>query len=318
MGNLIINEWVKVFRRTGTIVMLVILALGVLAVGAFMKYDENQNPPGENTEWKQELEAQLIEERAAIEQTDQMNAGLKMFYEREIAIKEYRIRNDIPPQTEQNVWSFVREAQGLITFVGLFTIIIAAGIVSSEFSWGTIKLLLIRPLSRSKILLSKYITVLLFGGLLLAIIFTLSAVVGLVLFGLPTNEVPHLAFMDGEVVERNIVLHLIVQYLLSSIDVLMVATMAFMISAVFRNNSLAIGISLFLLLMGGTATMLLASKFEWAKYFLFANTDLNVYFDGVPPVDGMTLSFSIVMLIVYYVVFQLLSFFVFAKRDVAA
>ena len=64
--------------------------------------------------------------------------------------------------------------------------------------------------------------------------------------------------------------------------------------------------------------MLLAGKFEWAKYILFANTDLTVYFDGTPLVASMTLTFSIVILLVYFAIFHLLSFLVFAKRDVAA
>ena len=63
---------------------------------------------------------------------------------------------------------------------------------------------------------------------------------------------------------------------------IMLATMAFMISAVFRNSSLAIGLSIFLMFTGAELTGLLAMKFDWAKYVLFANTDLMQYFEGVP------------------------------------
>jgi len=317
MGKLIINEWVKLFRRAGTMVMVGIVILMVLGVGAFLKYDEIQNPPQENPNWKQDLTVQVEGDRAALEETGH-NANLKMFYERRIAINEYQIEHDLAPETSYNVWSFISENMGAIGFIGVFTIIIAAGMVSSEFSWGTIKLLLIRPMNRSKILLSKYITVVLFGVLMLTVLYVVSAVVGLALFGLPEESFPHLAFVNGEVVERNLFLNLIGEYFLSSIDVLMLATMAFMISAVFRNSSLAIGLSLFLMFMGGTITMLLAARYEWAKYILFANTNLAVYFDGVPPVEGMTLSFSIIILVLHFALFQLLAFFVFAKRDVAA
>ncbi len=296
--------------------MIALIIISVIGFGGLSKVFES--PSQENTEWKQELEKQIINDRASLEELGQRNSNLKMFYERQIAIKEYQVKKDIPPQTETNMWTFVSDAQALITFAGLFTIIIAAGIVASEFSWGTIKLLLIRPFGRSSILFSKYITVVLYGLFFLSILYTLSVLVGYILFGTPTAEIPHLAFVNGEVVERNIVFHLIGQYLLSSIDVLLIATMAFMISAVFRNSSLAIGLSLFLLFTGNTATMLLASKFEWTKYFLFANTDLTMYFDGVPLVDGMTLSFSIMMLVIYFVFFHLLAFLVFNKRDVAA
>jgi ABC-2 type transport system permease protein len=318
LGKLIINEWVKIFRRPGTYVMIGILVLFILAFAGINKYEEINSEPMNNTSWKQDLEIQLTNDKQALSEMGKTNSNLKMFYDREIAIKEYQLEHDMAPQTENHVWSFVRDAQAAISFAGLFTIVIAAGIVASEFSWGTVKLLLIRPLSRSKILLSKYLTVGLFGLLLLVIIYTLSTIVGLLLFGLPSNEVPHLAYVNGEVVERNIAFYLVGQYFLGSIDILMIGTMAFMISAVFRNSSLAIGISLFLFLMGGTATMLLASRFEWTKYILFANTNLSIYFDGVPPIEGMTLAFSVIILIIYFVVFHLLAFSVFSKRDVAA
>jgi ABC-2 type transport system permease protein len=99
---------------------------------------------------------------------------------------------------------------------------------------------------------------------------------------------------------------------------LMLATMAFMISAAFRNSSLAIGLSLFLLFMGGQVTRLISMKYEWAKYILFANTDLLQYFEGSPMVEGMTLGFSVTILIVYFLLFQAVAFYVFKKRDVAA
>jgi ABC-2 type transport system permease protein len=317
MGNLIKNEWIKIFKRTGTLVMIGLVIFFTMVYAGFEKYDQTKNGSQEpQGDWKQTMEESIKNDKVQMEEN--FNSNLDMFYKREIAIKEYQIENDIPPQTEYSVWSFVNDAQALISFAGLFTIIVAAGIVASEFSWGTIKLLLIRPISRSKILLSKYITVFLFGLLLLALIYGLSTLLGLILFGLPAESIPHLAYSNGEVVEKGIAGHLAVSYLLASVDVLLVATMAFMISAVFRNSSLAIGLSLFLLFTGSTATVILAGLFDWAKYILFANTNLTVYFDGVPPVEGMTLTFSVIVLLVYFLIFHALAFWLFNKRDVSA
>ncbi|WP_043933560.1 ABC transporter permease [Bacillus sp. EB01] len=318
MKNLVINELVKIFSRAGTYVMIGLVVVLVMGMAGLSKYEEMENPPKENTQWKLDLEKQLINDRATLEDFKDTNANLKMFYEREVAVKEYQIKNNLAPETGTTAWSFVRDSKNFISLVGLFAIVIAAGIVSSEFSWGTVKLLLIRPMGRWKILLSKYLAVLLFGIGLLAILFLLSFFIGLALFGFPDSPAPHLAYSNGQIVERSVAIQLLAEYLLNSIDVLMVATMAFMISAVFRNSSLAIGISLFLLMTGSTITMLLASKFEWTKFFLFANTDLTVYLDGTPPIEGMTLGFSISMLIIYFVLFHFLAFYVFSKRDVAA
>jgi ABC-2 type transport system permease protein len=154
--------------------------------------------------------------------------------------------------------------------------------------------------------------------LMLAVLFIFSALLGTIFFGMPNQPVPYLSYSDGQVNEQSIVVHLMIYYGLSSIDTIMLATMAFMISSVFRNSSLAIGLSLFLLFTGAQFTVLLSMKFNWAKYLLFANTDLMQYVDGTPMMEGMSMSFSVIILLIYFAVFQFLAFYVFKKRDVAA
>jgi ABC-2 type transport system permease protein len=314
MLNLVYNEWLKIFKRTGTYVMIALIIIGVIGMGTIQKIylsKENDN----NKNWKTELSQQIKNDES---QLQHMPKIAQKQVEQRIELNKYRLKHNIPPKNSHSMYSFVNDSSALISFAGLFTIIIAAGIVASEFGWGTIKLLLIRPIKRSKILLSKYFTIVLFGILMLAVLFLSSIIVGLLLFGTGTGDHVHLAYSNGHVVEQNMILYLVKMYLLSSIDVGMLATMAFMISAVFRNSSLAIGISIFLLVAGSNVTQLLAMKFDWTKYILFANTNLMQYVDGIPLVKGMTLGFSITMLIIYFIVFQVLAFTVFTKRDVAA
>jgi ABC-2 type transport system permease protein len=316
MLNLIRNEWMKIFRRPGTYVMIAILLLIVSITGAFMKYQENRADQNHDEDWK----TVLVEENEALNsQLDTSPIKAEQdYYKKQIAINEYRIEHDIPFREKYNGWSFVKDSSELILLAGLFTIIVSAGIVASEFSWGTIKLLLIRPINRSKILLSKYLTVLLFALLLVGSLFVYSAILGTILFGLPEQAIPYLNYFDGKVTEQHMVIYLINYYGMASIEMIMMATMAFMISSVFRNSSLAIGLSLTLMFMGSSLTALLSMKFTWAKYILFANTNLMQYFEGAPLVEGMTITFSIIMILVYFVIFQFLAFYVFNKRDVAA
>src|SRR5690625_5584432 len=97
----------------------------------------------------------------------------------------------------------------------------------------------------------------------------------------------------------------------------MMSTFAFMVSTIFRNSALAIGIAIFLM-MAGNQIVFFLSEHAWAKYILFANTDLSQYAAGSEPIIvGMTLSFSIGMLLLYYSVFMILSWVFFTKRDVA-
>lgn len=314
MLNLIQNEWIKVFKQIGTYIMIGLLVLLVMGLGAINKYSDSTAKPVDD-KWKEHL----AESNKQSEQDMKEMPMVEEFLKKDIAINNYRIEHDLPPETSMNIWSFISDSANLINIAGLFVIIIAAGIVANEFSWGTIKVLLIKPYHRWKILLAKYITVILFMVLVLGILFVTASVIGAILFGTgsETSNI-HLAYVNGVVEEQSLLFYLIKSYLLNSLSVFLLATMAFMISAVFRVSGLAIGISLFLLLMGGTVTQLLAMKFTWAKYSLFANTNLMQYADGIPLVEGMTLTFSIVMMIIYFLIFHVLAFVFFTKRDVAA
>lgn len=316
MINLIRNEIMKIFRRPGTYVMMSILVVIISVTGIFMKYNLVEEEPNVTEDWKPVLQQENEALKKQLESSSIKRE--QQYYQKQIAINEYRLEHDIPFREKYNGWSFVKDNSELILLAGLFTIVISAGIVASEFNWGTIKLLLIRPINRSKILLSKYLTVLLFALMMIGILFCFSALLGVILFGLPEQALPYLNYFNGKVTEQNMIVYLIIYYGLGSIEMIMLTTMAFMISSVFRNSSLAIGLSLFLMFTGGQFTALLSMKFDWAKYILFANTNLMQYIEGTPLLEGMTMSFSIIMLIIYFVIFQFLAFYVFKKRDVAA
>ncbi|KAB7708673.1 ABC transporter permease subunit [Bacillus aerolatus] len=315
MVRLIQNEWIKIFKRPGTYVMIGLLVLMAGTFAGFTKYDESKQKEAKN--WQQIVKAENAAYEKQIKEGYDLSKDRKEYLQGLIKVNEYRLEHNVPADTKTTMLSFVEDGSELLSFAGLFMIIIAAGIVASEYTWGTIKLLLIRPISRTKILFSKYAAVVLFGLFMISVLFLVSALIGAILFG-ASGEAVHLAYEGGKVIEQSMFLYLLKVYLLKSADVFMLATMAFMISAVFRSSSLAIGISLFLLFIGTNVTMLIAIKYEWAKYLLFANTNLLQFENGRVLVEGMTFGFSLAVLAGYFIVFQLLAFITFAKRDVAA
>lgn len=108
----------------------------------------------------------------------------------------------MPEDGDYSALSFISDASSTIPLLGLFVITVAAGIVANEFNWGTVKLLVIRPISRFKILLAKYFTVLLFALALLFILFASAGITGLALFGAGDGSQVHLAYADGTVEEK--------------------------------------------------------------------------------------------------------------------
>ncbi|MEB5453794.1 MULTISPECIES: ABC transporter permease [Virgibacillus] len=312
MLKLIQNEQGKIFIRKSTWIMYIILAVLIFGNALLTNSFDGLKKDYQGDDWRQVLEEENKELQKEMEEVE----GFEDYNNSLIAKNNYYLENDIQP-APYTAWTFVEENINFLSIVSLLTIIIAAGIVANEFRWGTIKLLLIRPISRSGILLSKYITVLLFA--LYTAIFTLVLmwIFGAIFFGI--GDLNPSIVVEGEDGFKTVslVANVFTSFGFKLVNLVMMATFAFMISAVFRNSSLAIGIAIFLMMGGSSIVTFFADK-EWAKYILFAHTDLSQYMDGnFLMLEDNTMGFSITVLVVYYAIFMLLSWIVFTKRDVA-
>jgi ABC-2 type transport system permease protein len=208
--------------------------------------------------------------------------------------------------TKENFIGLLKSNSDHLSILQLFIIPIAGTIVSSEFEQGTATFLFIRPANRSKILLSKYITILLFGLYLIVTYLIISFAIGIALLG----------FTDMGAI-NGLIHKITINYANCLVEVLMISTLAFAISTIFNNSGLAIGTTLLLLFGGNTIMQLLSSyKLEFGKYLVFANTDLGQYFGGKPPFHGMSLLFSLIMLIIYLAVYLGSSSIFFLRKDI--
>lgn len=187
----------------------------------------------------------------------------------------------------------------MLTFLA---IICTAGVVAKEHSLGTIKLLLIRSQSRSKILASKYAAVLLYTLTICIFAFTVSWLGGGLTFGFQVRETGW----------SEVLLSLLFQYVYTVVYV----TITFLIGILTRSSGATIGIGMFLVLLESLMVGLL-SRYEIGKYLFYTNADLSVYMNGNPPISGMTMTFSILVLAAYMILFLGASFVTFKKRDVA-
>lgn len=314
MGNLILNENMKLYRHWRTWVMIGLMIAAVL-LGSLIEwyYDDKQAPEGA---WKGEV----IEERqrhAEMLSNPKIDEEDKIHVQELIAIADYRLAHDIRP-ISGTMWDGIYGSAELIVLITLFTVIVAGDSLAGEFSTGTIKLLLIRPASRLKVLLSKYLSMLMFGIVLLVILFIESILVNGLCYRFDLVNLPLLdVAAGGQVVEKNMVANLWQTYLLNGVSTIIFVTMAFMISSAFRSSTMAIGFSIFALFAGAIFTELL-QRYAWSKYLLFANIDLAQHLTGRPYQEGMTLTFSIAVLAVYFLIFNLIAWQVFTRRDVAA
>lgn len=205
-------------------------------------------------------------------------------------------------------------------FIIVVIVMIAGTIVSEEFNKGTIKLLLVKPYTRNKILLAKFLTVLIISAFVIISTILMQTLVGGILFGFESLLEPVVVYnlSTNAIQEINIFAYLGIQTLAQLPIIILLATLAFALSTIFSNSALAITISL----LGYMSTsiinqLVIVYKLTFMKYFATMNWDLSQYlFGGLPNMEGMNLGTSIIVNVVYLIVMLIPTFIIFKKRNI--
>ena len=210
---------------------------------------------------------------------------------------------------------------GYSLFIIILIIIVAGTIVSEEFNKGTIKLLLVRPYSRVKILHSKYITCLIV--LICSIIFValMQTVVGGIVYGFDSYKNPTVLYNYAtnslNVVSMTGTLAIMAVAILPKLILLM--TLAFTLSTVITNTPVAIAIPLLGSMVESIINQLaiMYEKANFLKYFVTPNWDFSQYLYGaLPQMKGITLGFSVCICLAYFIVMMALSIWNFKKKNI--
>lgn len=264
---------------------------------------------------------------------EQKAAGQPVDYSEMQGIKDtmtkyqYRIDNNIDFDVAENdswmttgtfnFWSVFGSSTFITTLIGVFVIIIAGGIISGEFSSGTIKFLMINPVKRWKIIASKYFSSISIGFVVMLGAFIVSMFASMILFGTDHMGAAFLAVSNDKVKEISGFLYIAKIYLLNSINFVVMGSLAFAISSLFRSSALAIGISVMAMFGGNTIVLLLSQlQFDWGRYLIFSNLDINGIINGTSMFAGQTLTTALAVIAVHMIIFLLTAWDGFTKREV--
>ena len=205
-------------------------------------------------------------------------------------------------------------------FLIVVVVMIAGTIVSEEFNKGTIKLLLVKPYTRNKILMAKAITTLMMIIFIIVVTLVMQILIGGIIFGFDSLSEPVVAynFNTNTMEEMNIFANLGVQTLTQLPMIILLATLAFAISTLFTNSTLAITISLLGYMAASIINQLaIGYDLQFMKYFVTMNWDLSIYANGaLPYMEGMNMTMSIIICIVYFLIMMIPTFMVFKKRNI--
>lgn len=308
MFNLFRNELLKLSKKLSTWAMVVITAVVILGIMGISSWVDRttDTPP-----WKDSVakEITVIDQQLA---APTITADDRQELKEQKMILQHRLDKQIAPLS--GVEEQIVDSYGFSSFISLMAVIVAAGIVASEFSQGTIKMLLTRPVRRWKILTSKFLAVAYFSLLLTIFAFVVTWIASLIFYDFSGGSI--LEVKNGQVVEVSYLLKAVWLNFLAYLDVLIIASFAFAIGSIFRSNSLAIGISIFLMFTGSQISFFLA-KYDIVKYILFSHSFTQIG-TGQSFFEGITTGLSVTVMLAYFILFLVLSFLAFTKRDVTA
>lgn len=206
----------------------------------------------------------------------------------------------------------------LIGLVSVIMIVLAGGIISREFSQGTIKLYLINPVSRRKLFWSKFLTVFSLSAMLTAAVFLASCFFSGLFHGFSGMGADYIYVSNGAVKTYSAFFYIMKRYGCSYVSLFTCMTMAFMISSLLRSSSIAIGLSIAMQFAGSVITSLLSALgLDFGRYLLFANTDLeNLADPSYALFPNHTLSFAVTVIVIYMIVFLLTAYDGFTRKEV--
>ena len=204
-------------------------------------------------------------------------------------------------------------------FILAIIICISANIVSEEIHTGTIKQLLIKPNKRWKILFSKLIAcfiIIILSSILIPIMVLLANV-----FFNETEslKIPMLIynFNTDTLMEMSMVKYLAIQFLSKLPLFMIVMVIAFTFSTIFKNSIIAVLVPLFIYLAGEFFIKLDSYNISVLKFLPTTNWELtDVLFGKLHIFEGLTMSFSIIVCFIYFILFLVVSFMYFAKIDI--
>lgn len=234
---------------------------------------------------------------------------------------KYDLYNDTEYQNTATAnYTFQNSIGTYIAIIVMVVVIVSGVSISEEFNKGTVKLLLVRPYSRTKILISKLIAVFITMIITTVAILLLQFIIGGIVYGFGTYmmNVVQFDFTTNSIITLNIFAYLALIFICKLPIFILIGTLAFALSTLFLNSPLAVALPI-LGYMGSDAINMIAIsyKWDWVKYFVTPNWDLSQYlFAGTPMFSGISIEFSITICAIYFVIMLVASIVSFKKRNI--
>ena len=275
-------------------------------------------------DWRKLADQQLIDMKNRLDSPN-MDAKSQASTRVRMEQLQYNVDNNINP-LEQSAAKFTTTfmQQAIFLFLPLLIIMLAADMVSGESANGTIKLLLVRSVPRWKILLSKYLTLVILEIMVVFFAFVFSAIISGFFFGFGGWLAPvatGFKVLAGKLDSSSVLnvpqwRYSLMVYSLAFFVAIVVGSISLMISILVKSTAASIGIIMSTLVAGNFISFFLS---DWwiTRYMFMVNLRLTDYLSGsFQPIEGMNMLFSITVLLGWAIASIIISFVYFTKQDI--
>jgi len=330
--SLIENEVIKMISKKR---LMFVLAILIVLISVFA-YGQNQSQARTKAQLSQRMGISATDDwrKLADQQLIDMKNRLDSPYSDETHKASTRVRMEqLQYNLDQNINPLEQSAakftttfmeQAIFLFLPLLIIMLSADMVSGEYSSGTIKLLVVRNVPRWKILLSKYLTLVVLEVVVVFSAFVLAAVISGFFFGFGGWLAPvatGFKVVAGKLDTTGVLnvpqwQYSLMVYSLGFFVAFVVGSISFMISVLVKSTAASIGIIMSTLVAGNFISFFL-TDWKITRYMFMVNLRLTDYLSGsFQPIEGMNMLFSVTVLLGWAIASVIISFVYFTKQDI--
>ena len=202
----------------------------------------------------------------------------------------------------------------LITQMPFLSTIVASEIFSREYSDGTFRMYLTRPISRSKVLLSKLIIVSIYTILLMFFFVFYTLIISYLFLGSGDLAVFHkgLLFLS----EDDIIWRFFLAYIISTTVMLTTSFLCLMLSTMSKNSVTPIIITISVVFIGSIISFIPLQIFENMNPYLFTGY-LDLFLSSFhDPVPWNTIFISFGVCTFWSLFFLIIAFIIFNRKEI--
>ena len=203
----------------------------------------------------------------------------------------------------------------LVVHIPFLITLVAGDLLAGEATAGTYRILVTRPVSRFKIVLSKFFAGLIYTNLLVLWLAIMSLVIGILVFGV--GELIVIKNSNILILARNDVFwRFLMAYGFAALSMTVVLSLAFLFSSLVENAIGPIVTTMAIIIVFVIISALDIEFFQSIRPFLFTNYMLSwrSFFDD--PIDIQDIVKSVSILVGHVFVFFSVTVYIFHKKDI--